>query len=134
MNVLFVCTGNSCRSPVAEALFKKEKTDITVDSAGTHAYYKIMDNTKEYLETQNATQYLKSVPEDIEEKQLDAYDFIVTMNSIHKQFLLNICPQCAEKIRVWDIDDPYGLPPEQAERIFDQVRQKVKELTHIICQ
>ena len=134
MKVLFVCTGNACRSPVAEALFKKENPDITVDSAGTHAFYKIMDNSKEYLETQNAMQYLKSVPEDIEGKKLDEYDLIVTMKPVHKQALLNICPQCAEKIRVWDIDDPYLLPPEQTERIFNQVRQNVKELTKIIRQ
>jgi len=38
MNVLFVCTGNVCRSPIAEALMRKkfEKYDLDgiVDSAG----------------------------------------------------------------------------------------------------
>ncbi|MHA2405466.1 MAG: arsenate-mycothiol transferase ArsC, partial [Candidatus Hermodarchaeia archaeon] len=36
MKVLFVCTGNACRSPAAEALLKKFNPQIDVDSAGTH--------------------------------------------------------------------------------------------------
>lgn len=43
MNVLFVCLGNICRSPMAQAMFEKMVTDedltnqITIDSAGTSA-------------------------------------------------------------------------------------------------
>src|SRR5881296_1262204 len=41
--VLFVCTGNICRSPTAEAVFRKLATDagmaVTADSAGTHGYH-----------------------------------------------------------------------------------------------
>jgi protein-tyrosine-phosphatase len=107
---------------------------VTVESAGTHAYYKIMDVTKQYLETQSAIQYLKRVPEGVEGKRLDEYDLIVTMNPIHKRVILNICPNCAGRVQVWDIEDPYGFPPEQAERIYDQIRQKVKELTKTINQ
>lgn len=45
MSVLFVCMGNICRSPTAEAVFRKKVEDaglanrISVDSAGTHAYH-----------------------------------------------------------------------------------------------
>src|SRR6266571_1342894 len=43
--VLFCCTGNICRSPTAEAIFRKLAADaglgdaILADSAGTHAYH-----------------------------------------------------------------------------------------------
>lgn len=40
-NVLFVCTGNTCRSPLAEALFRdltKDRSDFSVTSAGTGAF------------------------------------------------------------------------------------------------
>ena len=41
MKILFVCTGNICRSPAAEAILKKlladnNRNDIRVESAGTH--------------------------------------------------------------------------------------------------
>src|SRR5258705_8379102 len=45
VGVLFVCTGNICRSPTAEAIFRKLVADagmsqaIIVDSAGTHGYH-----------------------------------------------------------------------------------------------
>lgn len=45
ISVLFVCMGNICRSPTAEAVFRKTVEDaglierIVVDSAGTHAYH-----------------------------------------------------------------------------------------------
>lgn len=43
MRVLFVCSGNTCRSPLAETLFRRMldeagRQDITVESAGTGAY------------------------------------------------------------------------------------------------
>src|SRR2546423_14099119 len=42
--VLFVCTGNICRSPIAESVFRRLvererlSSQITIDSAGTHGY------------------------------------------------------------------------------------------------
>lgn len=128
MKVLFVCTGNACRSPVAEALLKQLTSEIEVDSAGTHAYYTIVEVARDYLRRQQADQYLKDLPEDLGKKRLSRYDLIVAMEQQHKAAVLRSCPECGDNIVVWNIPDPYYLPAKYAEKIFDQIRQKTEEL------
>jgi protein-tyrosine-phosphatase len=128
MKVLFVCSGNAFRSPVAEALLKKLRPDIQVDSAGINAVIPISEGAKKYLAKENADSYIKKFPESLDSKQLNQYDLIVTMESKHKNAVLSKCPQCGNKTVAWKIEDPYFLPSKSTEKIFNQIRQKVKEL------
>ena len=48
MKILFVCSGNAYRSPVAEALLKKLKPGLIVDSAGTNPAIPISETAKKY--------------------------------------------------------------------------------------
>lgn len=128
MKVLFVCSGNAYRSPVAEALLKKFKPAIEVDSAGTDPAIPISEVAKRFLMRENALKYLKCAPESLGQKELDSYDLIVTMKPKHKEAVLSECPKCIDKIVVWNIDDPYFLPHGYAEKIFKQIRDKILKL------
>ncbi len=128
MKVLFVCSGNAHRSPLAEALLKKLRPDLQADSAGIHVAIPISEQAKEYLSRENAQQYLKKAPETLEQKKLNEYDLIVAMEQRHKDAVLSMCPECADKILVWNVQDPYFLPAEYGEKIYEQIKQKVKEL------
>jgi len=128
LKVLFVCSGNAYRSPVAEALLKKLRPDINVDSAGTDPAIPISPEAKEYLARENAEKYLKKNPKGLDSKQLGEYDLIVAMEPRHKDVVLSKCPECAEKIVVWNIDDPYFLPHGYAEKVFRQIKEKIHEL------
>lgn len=128
MKVLFVCSGNAHRSPLAEALLKKLRPDLQADSAGIHVAIPISEQAKKYLARENAEQYLKKTPESLEEKKLNEYDLIVAMEQRHKDAVLSRCPECANKILVWNIQDPYFLPSEYGEKIYQQIKQEVKEL------
>ena len=130
MKILFVCSGNAFRSPVAEALLKKSRSDIEVDSAGTHPAIPISGAYMEYLAKENAKQYLKKSPESLDDKQLNDYDLIIAMESRHKDAILNRCLDCKSKIIVWNIEDPYFLPHDEAKRIFHQIKNKVEELAN----
>ena len=128
MKVLFVCTGNACRSPLADALLKKIRPDIEVDSAGTYPYYKVVDLTRKYAEKENATKFLKVVPDSLESKDLNKFDIIVAMEKNHEKAILEKNPNLEDKILVWNIRDPYQLQFKQACQVFNQIKSKVANL------
>jgi len=129
MKILFVCSGNAYRSPLAEALLKKMRPDLQVDSAGTLPEYRISREAREYSAKQNSANQLKKAPEGLETKLLIDYDLIVVMEEVHKLAVLNRCPKCGDKIDVWNIEDLGLNQPEYVEIINEQIRQKVKELS-----
>lgn len=129
MKILFVCTGNSFRSPVAEALLKKLRGDLEVDSAGTYPASMIAPNAKRLLERENASENLKKTPEGIEQKNVEKYDLIVAMKEEHRNYLLKEYPQLSEKMIVWEVDDPYLLPAGSDRRILKEIKEKVRELS-----
>jgi protein-tyrosine-phosphatase len=128
MKILFVCSGNAYSSPIAEALLKRLRPDLCVDSAGTQVETRISKEAKEYLAKQDAGLYLKKVPESLGEKHLSDYDLIVAMEQQHKDAVLNKCPECRGKIVVWNVEDVDFRPLECVEEISKQIKEKVTEL------
>lgn len=128
MRVLFVCSGNAYRSPLAEALLKKLRPDVQVDSAGLLPELRISTEATEYSAKQNALDYLKKAPEGLYTKRLSDYDLIVAMEQLHKNAILNKCPQCKAKITVWSIKDLGLNPPEYIQKINEEILRRVKEL------
>jgi protein-tyrosine-phosphatase len=128
MRVLFVCSGNAHRSPLAEALLKQLRPDWKVDSAGLTTTIPVSKTVRDYLKREGATQYLKQVPESLNNKRLDDYDVIVTMEERHKRAVLAKCPECRSKIVVWNIRDPYFMQEDAVENIYNQIKSRVQEL------
>jgi len=128
MKVLFVCSGNAHRSPLAEALLKKIRSDLEVDSAGLHVVIPVSEEVRKYLTKHSASEYLKKEPESLNDKDLRQYDLIIAMQERHKAAVINRCPQCQTKITVWNIEDPYFMVTENAEKVYEQIKHKVEEL------
>lgn len=79
------------------------RPDLEVDSGGTNVAIPIAEKVKEYLEKQNAKQYLKKTPESLYSKQLSEYDLIIAMEQRHKDYILSRCPRC--NVVLWNIED-----------------------------
>ena len=131
MKVLFVCSGNAHRSPLAEALLKELRPEWKVDSAGLRVSIPISEEVKAYLGKERAERYLKKIPESLEDKQLKEYDLIVAMEQRHKDAVLTKCPECPSRIVVWNIEDPYFLQSEAAKNVYDHIKVRVTELAKV---
>ena len=125
--VLFVCTGNAYRSPICEALLKKLRPDLEVDSAGTNIVRKITKEARQYLMSENAIQFLKKIPESIDSKQLEQYNIIIVMEKRHRDAVLKKCSECKNKIVVWNIPDKIFFLRGRTNKISNQMKKKVTE-------
>jgi protein-tyrosine-phosphatase len=113
---------------LAEALLQKAKPDWVVDSAGISVAIPIADEVREFLRRENAEEYLKSKPESLDGKRLMDYDVIVAMEQKHRDYVLSLCPECKDKVVVWNVRDPYFMTKEDAWKVYEQIREKVAEL------
>jgi len=88
INVLFVCLGNICRSPMAEAIFRNRiekdglSDKISVDSAGTGDYHigkAPHDGTRDILDRYSIS-YEGMLARQVNEGDWDEFDYIIAMD------------------------------------------------------
>lgn len=136
--ILFVCTGNTCRSPMAEIIlkdkFKKNGiTDVLVKSAGIgyEEGSKITVNARKALNSVG----LKATgfrAKQLTKKMLDKSDLILCMTENHKRALKNF-PRVytiAEAVGVEDIPDPYG----QSLEIYKKTLKAIDKACELILK
>lgn len=133
MKILFVCTGNTCRSPMAEGLMKvkseKRKLNIIAESAGLSAFTgdEVSVNAVKAVLVYGAD-ISSHRARRISEYMLSEYDLFVCMTENHKNALLPFVPK--DKLYVLgDISDPYG----GSEEIYSICAEKIdRELDLLI--
>jgi protein-tyrosine phosphatase len=130
--VLFVCTGNICRSPTAEGVLRhlaeKMNVAVRVESAGTHDYHvgnppdpraqKHARGRGYDLSAQRARQ--------LRRRDFEEFDLLVAMDRSHLEIMQGHCPpQHQGKLRMLvnghDVPDPYYGGPEGFEQVLDMV-------------
>jgi len=147
INVLFVCTGNICRSPTAEAVFRHYVTEagldqhIHVDSAGTHSYH-VGDPVDARSQRHAAKRgyYLGGLrARRVERTDFVRFDYLLAMDENNLSLLARDCPQeHATKLSLFmrygmggeaiAIPDPYYGGPQGFERVLDMVEDAAQGL------
>jgi arsenate reductase len=124
--VLFVCIGNSCRSPMAEAIaWKDAAEEIDASSAGLAPLGFVAGmTTQTLLRNGYAVEGLASKPISLEAWQ--SADIVINMSGRAKEFAFRHF-RGHTKIEDWEIEDPYGSP-EKYQGTYETVQRHVAEL------
>lgn len=138
MKILFVCSGNTCRSPVAEIVFREEALKAglcSVEAASAGILSWGGDPISEYSSRVLAAAGYSDGEEfrstEIDFETLNQWDYVVTMSKSHVTALLLRRPDLKDKIRLLaqsgekDIADPFGGYMEDYERAFQEIKEGV---------
>jgi low molecular weight protein-tyrosine phosphatase len=147
VRILFVCTGNICRSPTAEGVFRhfvKEAglaTDVTSDSAGTHGYHvgEAPDPRTQRAAESRGYDLAALRARQVSRNDFEDFDYVLAMDQANLLALQHFCPaQHSGKLRLFmefggdpavrEVPDPYYGGAQGFERVLDLVERASRGL------
>ena len=131
--IIFVCTGNTCRSPMAMFLFNKIAKDrnleYVADSAGLAAFGDSINENSVKALAKIDINNIDYTSKNLNFYMVDEADYIVTMTAEHKNALIGVGVD-QNKILVLGngIADPYGGDEEVYSRCLENIADGIEDL------
>jgi arsenate reductase len=125
--VLFICIGNSCRSPMAESIAQRDCSHIfDCSSAGLTPLGVVQKQTIATLQS-NGYPVENLISNAISKDEWAAADLVINMSGYPKQRAFARSEW--RKVEDWLVEDPYGSDPVVYQRIFEDIRTRIESLT-----
>jgi len=153
VSVVFVCMGNICRSPTAEAVFRHYVENaglsrhILIDSAGTHDYHigHPPDSRAQRAAQQRGYDMSKLRGRQVVEGDFRRFDYVLAMDKANLAILQRITPSDSNiRARLFleyarhhaerEVPDPYYGGTDGFERVLDMVEDAAQGLLEEIRQ
>jgi arsenate reductase len=128
--ILVICTGNSCRSQMAEGFLKSFDKTLEVHSAGTHPADKVNPNAVKVMD-EIGIDISHHVPELVDKYIDEEWDYVVTVCGGAKE----VCPAFTGKVKHRlhiGFDDPADAvgSEEEVMAVYRRVRDEIKDGFH----
>jgi protein-tyrosine phosphatase len=152
INVLFVCTGNICRSPTAEGVARhfidtRGLVDrVRVDSAGTHGYHagEAPDRRAQKAAERRGYDLSGLRARQIESADFERFDLILAMGEDHLAIMRRVCPEVyrprlslfmryARRHDLLEVPDPYYGGDNGFDAVLDYCEDGVQGLLEILA-
>jgi len=138
-SILFVCTGNICRSPTAEGVFRslarKAGLELRIESAGLGDWHvgQAPDERAQHHARQRGYELSTQRARQVRQRDFEDFDLILAMDRGHLRELQRMAPaKHRAKIRLFvsdrDVPDPYYGGPAGFEHVLDLVETQCASL------
>jgi protein-tyrosine phosphatase len=146
-SVLFVCTGNICRSPTADGVFRQLvreaglEAHVRVDSAGTHDYHagEAPDERAQHHAMQRGYDLSRLRARQVARDDFEQFDLLLAMDRGHLRILRSLAPpEHRHKLRLFmefasvgqldEVPDPYFGGSRGFEEVLDMVEDAARGL------